>query len=248
MTNGGDVQTCAQHMPAEIFDLVSQNYTGIFNADGAKRPAPVPSQVVSVIGGSPSGGAYVTQPKVWSDLYLQYVFNPSLTRPSYTPSYVLANATSDNATAPAAVTDNGMSNSAIIGGTVGGAVGVLLLITIAIIIFIFRRNKARRNRKSAHSELPAPLPPYNMAKHDHAPEHTVLPLMQTEPAELAVPHRLSEFSGQPPTTPSLTSQGSPEYLHRSISPQSAVEYDQGSHQHVRLSDNSPANTNSQPYQ
>jgi hypothetical protein len=58
-------------MAAEMFSLVSMNYTGIFDAGGASRPAPVPADIVSLIGGTASGGAVVKSPKVWSDLYLQ---------------------------------------------------------------------------------------------------------------------------------------------------------------------------------
>ena len=58
-------------MPAEIFSLPLNNYTGIFDYDGASRTAPVPSDVVSIIGGTATGGAVVTKPELWSDLYLQ---------------------------------------------------------------------------------------------------------------------------------------------------------------------------------
>jgi hypothetical protein len=58
-------------MPAEMFSLVEMNYTGIFDFEGASRPAPVPADVVSLIGGTPTGGAVVKAPEVWSDLYLQ---------------------------------------------------------------------------------------------------------------------------------------------------------------------------------
>lgn len=58
-------------MPAEIFSLVSMSYTGVFDAAGATRTPPVPADVVAVIGGTASGGAIVTKPYLWSDLYLQ---------------------------------------------------------------------------------------------------------------------------------------------------------------------------------
>jgi hypothetical protein len=54
-----------------MFSLVAMNYTGIFDVGGASRPAPVPADIVSLIGGTPTGGAVVKAPKVWSDLYLQ---------------------------------------------------------------------------------------------------------------------------------------------------------------------------------
>jgi hypothetical protein len=58
-------------MPAEIFSLVEMEYTGIFDAAGAKRAPPVPADVVTLIGGTSTGGAVVTKPNLWSDLYLQ---------------------------------------------------------------------------------------------------------------------------------------------------------------------------------
>ena len=58
-------------MPADIFSLAQMEYTGVFDAAGAKRAPPVPADVVSLIGGSATGGAVVTKPVVWSDLYLQ---------------------------------------------------------------------------------------------------------------------------------------------------------------------------------
>jgi hypothetical protein len=58
-------------MPAEIFSLTSMNYTGIFDAAGATRTPPVPEDVVTLVGGTSAGGAIVTRPKAWSDLYLQ---------------------------------------------------------------------------------------------------------------------------------------------------------------------------------
>ena len=63
-------------MPAEIFSLAQMEYTGVFDFAGASRPAPVPGDVVKLIGGTSSGGAVVTKPSVWSDLYLQFVLHP----------------------------------------------------------------------------------------------------------------------------------------------------------------------------
>ncbi|KAK3367258.1 hypothetical protein B0T24DRAFT_659294 [Lasiosphaeria ovina] len=167
---GGDVATCSEHMPAEIYSLALQNYTGVFDADGAARTAPVPSKVVDAIGGTPDGGAYITSPKVWSDLYLQYVFNPTLQRPAYTPTYVLANATNDTSptTSPSpngSSESPGTSKSVVIGASVGATLGFLgLLATGTGLFLLFRRKRgggstddeAKRHQRaiSHHSELP----------------------------------------------------------------------------------------------
>ncbi len=58
-------------MPVEIFSLAQMAYTGIFDYEGASRVPPVPAQVVALVGGTESGGAVVTKPTLWSDLYLQ---------------------------------------------------------------------------------------------------------------------------------------------------------------------------------
>jgi hypothetical protein len=213
---GGNVQTCAQHMPAEIFSLVTQNYTGQFDAEGAKRPAPVPSKVVAAIGGNTDGGAYITAPKVWSDLYLQYVFNPSLTRPTYTPAYVLANGTGNSTGVPpaAAATHTG-KNKAVIGGAVGGSLGAALLIAILIGVYLHRRKAqrhateaARQSQVTATSELPAPAyspgihkdPYYTHTQHADA-EMPTTGYQQAEPAELYGHHEPGH--GYPPDTPEI---------------------------------------------
>ncbi|KAK0717349.1 hypothetical protein B0T26DRAFT_648075, partial [Lasiosphaeria miniovina] len=167
---GGDVATCSEHMPAEIYSLALQNYTGVFDADGAARAAPVPSKVVDAIGGTPDGGAYITSPKVWSDLYLQYVFNPTLQRPAYTPTYVLANATNGTSPTPSpspsvGSESPGTSKSVVIGASVGATLEFLgLLATATGLFLLFRRKRsggssddeARRHQRaiSHHSELP----------------------------------------------------------------------------------------------
>ncbi|KAK3695844.1 hypothetical protein B0T22DRAFT_527103, partial [Podospora appendiculata] len=161
-STGGDVATCSEHMPAEIFSLVTGNYTGIFDAAGAKRLAPVPTKVFKAIGGDGAGGAYIKAPKAWSDLYLQYIFDPTLSRPAYTPLYVLANTTNTNDTTPA--DDTGTPKSVIIGAAVGGTVGGLLVVALLVILFlIYRKKKAtaaaeesnRQSTMTRHSELPA---------------------------------------------------------------------------------------------
>lgn len=219
----GDFQTCSNHMPAEIYSLVTQNYTGQFDAEGAKRLAPVPSQVYSNIGGTSKGGAYIKTPKVWSDLYLQYVMDPTLQRPSYTPGYTLANGTNmGNGTTGGNGGDNGggggSNKGALIGGIVGGVVGFLLIVTAIVIFCIVRRNRRRQaalNRQSGQTELPG----YDHeVKHDYAPPYQVTeggmmqyhPHHQTEPAELAVPPPPSEMGASStrvmtptPTTPDV---------------------------------------------
>ncbi|KAK3372171.1 hypothetical protein B0H63DRAFT_483993 [Podospora didyma] len=166
---GGDVNTCSDHMPAEIFSLKTGNYTGIFDVEGVNRTAPVPKKVVEAVGGTTEGGAVIKSPQLWSDLYLQYVFNPSIPRPAYTPTYTLANATNATASSESpAQQDNGPSGpnkSVTIGAAVGATVGFLILLVIALLLLWMRKKKKKTgapidNRQSTAavsqtSELPA---------------------------------------------------------------------------------------------
>jgi hypothetical protein len=132
----------------------------------------VPSQVVSVIGGTATGGALKTQPLEWSDLYLQYVFNPALERPpTYIPppTYVLATANDTNTTTqsptpnaspsqtqsplPTATPKSKSNNTGpIVGGVIGG---VAVLALLALLIFCcISRSKRRRTEEIRRSELP----------------------------------------------------------------------------------------------
>jgi len=58
-------------MPAEIFSLALMNYTTTYDPAAAARSAPIPNDIVALIGGTSQGGAVITKPKAWSDLYLQ---------------------------------------------------------------------------------------------------------------------------------------------------------------------------------
>lgn len=147
---GGNVNNCSNHMPAEIFSLVEMEYTGIFDAAGASRAPPVPSDVVKLIGGTAAGGAYVTKPQVWSDLYLQFVFNPLLPRPPFTPTYTLTvNYTTTNATSTPTPTPEKTSHVGVAAGAaVGGFVFLALLATIIFLLIT--------KRKAAASQHPGP--------------------------------------------------------------------------------------------
>ncbi|KAI9683890.1 MAG: hypothetical protein M1829_004225 [Trizodia sp. TS-e1964] len=188
-SNGGDVTTCENHMPAEIFSLVEMNYTGKFDADGARRQAPVPQEIVDLIGGNRYGGAYVTQPQVWSDIYLQYVFNPKLNRPAYTPTYTLAvSATTPTSTASSIPDSSGGPNKgAIAGGAVGGAVLVGLIVAVFLVCCKSRAKK--RQKISRPMSVTHELPPYSDPKPPigdveiSGSDYTFLPT-QRNPAEL----------------------------------------------------------------
>ena len=195
-------------MPAEIFSLAEMQYTGVFDFAGASRPAPVPSDVVSLIGGTATGGAVVTQPLLWSDLYLQHIFTPSLPRPAYTPTYTLANITSQNTTtpSPSPPPPHKTPIAAIVGGVVGGLIFLALLIILALFLR-WRKRKAREAaaRQNAHH---AELPSYQDSKDAAAVEAPAsgplefAPYRPREPAEMA-----GEEVDRFPTGPTGTEMG-----------------------------------------
>ncbi|KUI54697.1 hypothetical protein VP1G_02094 [Cytospora mali] len=235
--DGQDVQTCSDTMPAEVFNLASQNYTGIYDTEAARRTAPVPSQVASAIGGTSSGGAQARTPKVWSDVYLQYVFNPSLERPDYTPAYTLANVTG---TRTANSTHSGVvrpSKGAIIGGAVGGVVGGLLLVAI-LVIFMLRSRRKRRAEATASqmerfgTELAFAVDG-NSDKLGHKPQiiRQVYPAelgMNMEPAELEIStHPVEMFA--PPTLSEISASPISSHGTTYFSPSDASEISPGFH-------------------
>lgn len=181
-STGGNAGNCSSHMPAEIFSLVDMEYTGIFDYAGASRNPPVPSDVFKLIGGTGAGGAVVTKPKLWSDLYLQYVFDPTTPRPAYTPTYMLANETAasgNTSTSTSSASATAVPATSHIGPIVGGAVGgvVILALLITGIIILFKRRKAAKERAEAEAHPPPPafvpgaeLPVYQEYKDPHAVE------------------------------------------------------------------------------
>lgn len=194
-----DVTYCQSSMPARIFSLPLNNYTGKFDHAGSLRPARVPSQVISVIGGTPSGGAFKTSPLEWSDIFLQYVFNPALNRPPYTPpaTYILANGTNTNSTTASATPSSTSSPSpshstppstgsshtgAIAGGVVGGVAG-LALIGILIFFCLFRRKRTQPDNEGPRtSELPSYLEAKEIADRDTRNE-----VPRSPPVEMPTP-------------------------------------------------------------
>ncbi|TQN67030.1 Kelch repeat-containing protein [Colletotrichum shisoi] len=214
--SGGNVNTCADHMPVEVFSLATQNYTGRYDARAAQRLAPVPSQVVAAVGGTASGGANLRAPRAWSDVYLQYIFDPSLIRPEYTPGYTLVVEPSTTATAtatPAPKEDDGPHTGAIAGGVVGGVVGLVALVGLGV-FFVLRRNRKQKrrereaaealqaSRQSAFSELPgytpysSPEPKPGILDSPTSPVHHVHP-EHAYAAELEVPGNASEMPSSP---------------------------------------------------
>lgn len=216
-TDGQDVQTCADTMPAEVFNLATLSYTETYDPEGASRSPPVPSQVVNIIGGTVSGGATLKTPKVWSNVYLQYVFDHSLERPEFTPTYKLANESRNNATEPADNSDDQPSTATMIGAAVGGAFGACILIGAIMATFIIRRRRQRKfaahekiNQQQAGRGVPFPGHGNDDKQVLNLPGSSQAPAAELDlnsqpselqinvrPIELYAPPSVSEFSASP---------------------------------------------------
>ena len=106
----------------------------------------VPSEIVSVVGGSSQGGATVTAPAGgWDNRDLPVYFQQQATYAARTPTRALP-------TSGSTPSHNGKSNKgAIIGGAVGGVIAALLL--TALVVFCIRRRR-RRPDMARKSERP----------------------------------------------------------------------------------------------
>jgi hypothetical protein len=191
--------------------------------------------VVRAIGGTSLGGAAITNPVVWSDLYLQYVFNPALSRPSYTPTYILADppeVKNSTTPVPTPLASNGDTKTAVIGGVVGGILGALVLGVVAF-YFAYWRKRSKPTGFEQAGELPA------TAVYDGKPNysgHMASPMYKTiVPVELTAGTRselgtyhVSELEVpdqgvySPATTYSSTEKGTPLSSYASpVSPEDA---------------------------
>ncbi|KAL1797411.1 hypothetical protein ACET3X_004017 [Alternaria dauci] len=116
----------------------------------------VPSPIISVIGGGPTGGATKTSPETWGhpDLATYYTLRPSFTARSATRA--LPSATESSSPGSSKKTKVG----AIAGGTVGGLL-VLIGILCLVLCCLHRRKKA--SEKTREGEVPFNLPPVELA-------------------------------------------------------------------------------------
>ena len=95
----------------------------------------VPSEIISVVGGDSTGGATVTAPvRGWENRDLRVYFQQQATYAARTPTRAIPTATS------AADGSTGSNKGAIIGGSVGGVIA-LLLAGLAIFFCIRRRRR-----------------------------------------------------------------------------------------------------------
>lgn len=135
----------------------------------------VPTEIISSIGGGPTGGATKTAPEGgFANRDLQVAMTRAYTVTSRTPTRAIPTATGGSGD------DGGSNKGAIIGGAVGGGLGGLLLVAgVGFFLFLHRR---KRNQKAAEaakkehrvSELPSHQDPKSPAMSQHT-QHTGFP-------------------------------------------------------------------------
>jgi hypothetical protein len=130
-----------------------------------------------------------------TDTLHRYVFDPTLTRPAYTPSYTLANITTGSNTLSGNPAPSTTNTGAIAGGVVGG----VIIIAVATFLIWFCIRRRRRSAAAALSPNPpfspaSELPTYDESKHVAAVEVSRGEMMGFTPYHVQ-PHGLKQPYG-----------------------------------------------------
>ncbi|ORY10867.1 hypothetical protein BCR34DRAFT_601772 [Clohesyomyces aquaticus] len=113
----------------------------------------VPTPIISVVGGGPTGGATATKPSNWDnpDLSVYFTRVPSFSARAATRT--IPSATGSPTSKPKSHTNVG----AIAGGVIGGLV-VLIAILSLILFCLHRRKKTNKSKEKANAQQPSPPP------------------------------------------------------------------------------------------
>ncbi|KAJ4358023.1 uncharacterized protein N0V89_002602 [Didymosphaeria variabile] len=118
----------------------------------------VPTPVISVIGGGPTGGATMTKPSSWDNGDLSVYFGRQASFSARSATRVVPSGT-------ATPSDTGKSKKtdvgAIAGGVVGGLAGLILI--LLLVLFCLRRRKKALKVKGEKNQGPSPPPPVELA-------------------------------------------------------------------------------------
>ncbi|KAF2018056.1 hypothetical protein BU24DRAFT_421068 [Aaosphaeria arxii CBS 175.79] len=125
-----------------LWDKYSPNLTTYF----------VPTPIISVVGGGPTGGATITKPSSWDNPDLAVYF-------TRVPTFAARSATRSLPSSTGTPSENKRSGSkvgAIAGGVVGGLAGLIAI--LCIILFCLHRRKKAKKSKEESTEPPSPPP------------------------------------------------------------------------------------------
>ena len=129
----------------------------------------VPSEILSVVGGSSTGGATATAPAGgWDDRDLPVYFQQQATYAARTPTRVLP--TTQSAPNHSSKSDNG----AVIGGAVGGVIAFLLLVAVATFLCI-RSRRGRQSNEELEMTQARERPPSELNVRSSAPDEASTP-------------------------------------------------------------------------
>ncbi|KAF2271331.1 uncharacterized protein EI97DRAFT_437964 [Westerdykella ornata] len=124
----------------------------------------VPTPVISVIGGGPTGDATVTKPPSWDHIDLAVYFTRVPSFSARTATRVLPTATASPSRG------RKVSVGAIVGSAVGGLVA-LIAILLLILFCLHRRHRKAKKQKDGKLKAPTP-PPVELAATSPVPEMT----------------------------------------------------------------------------
>ncbi|KAK1816181.1 hypothetical protein LTR12_009430 [Friedmanniomyces endolithicus] len=149
----------------------------------------VPSTIVGVIGGGPTGGATLTTPVAWGHQDLSVYFTRTYSATSRTPTRDVSPFTSTpSASAPPPPSSVHHSDAGPIAGGVVGGVIFLALVVFVVWVCLRRRNKHRAanseiQQNGPMTELPSPGSPESHHKRNisGSTAHTVSPLGASPP-------------------------------------------------------------------
>lgn len=163
----------------------------------------VPTPILSVIGGGPTGSATATAPSRWGHPDLSVYFTRVPTFSARTATRTLPTISD----APRNNTSSGSTNvRTIAGATVGGVVGLIAL--LCLILFLLHRKKKSLKQKTTKPKPPTELPATYPAQELDSPGAAKYIMQQQEPPterhpafnESASPHARSPSNTTSPST------------------------------------------------
>lgn len=148
---------CDENGGQHVLDLNGGDKKWLEEFNATKTQYEVPSEVIAVIGGGPTGGATLSEPQSgWIDqdlaVYFTRVYTPLTRTPTrYIPTSSAPLPTTSPITSPttppASYQPAKTSNRKLTAGAVSGSVVGVILLFATCVIFIYKKNKKKRNER-----------------------------------------------------------------------------------------------------